>query len=62
VAGPRFVLAASYQWSLYDNFGWAFGYTRRFGMDYTNLQSQKRIPNKSAAWYSEAIRRDGVEV
>jgi beta-glucosidase len=53
---------AFYQWSLYDNFEWAFGYTKRFGMVYTDFETQKRIPKMSAAWYSDIIRRNGVEV
>jgi beta-glucosidase len=50
-----------YQWSLYDNFEWAYGNTKRFGMVYTDFDSLKRIPKKSAAWYSEVIRKNGVE-
>lgn len=50
-----------YQWSLYDNFEWAFGYTKRFGMVYTDFETLKRIPKRSAGWYSEVIRRNGVE-
>ena len=53
---------AFYQWSLYDNFEWAFGYTKRFGMVWTDFESQKRIPKKSAAWYSEVIRNNAVTV
>jgi beta-glucosidase len=53
---------AFYQWSLYDNFEWAFGYTKRFGMVYTDFETQKRIPKASASWYREVIRRNGVEV
>ncbi|MBK9546977.1 MAG: hypothetical protein IPO51_14270 [Dehalococcoidia bacterium] len=30
-------------------------------MVYTDFDSLKRIPGKSAAWYSEVIRRNGVE-
>ena len=52
---------AFYQWSLYDNFEWAFGNTKRFGMVYTDFDSLKRIPKRSAEWYSEVIHRNGVE-
>ena len=51
-----------YQWSLMDNFEWAFGYSRRFGMVYTNYETLERVPKKSAAWYSGVIRANGVEV
>lgn len=51
---------AYYQWSLMDNFEWAFGYSKRFGMVYTDFATQRRIPKKSAALYSEIIRQNGV--
>lgn len=53
---------AFYQWSLYDNFEWAFGYTKRFGMVWTDFATQRRIPKRSAAWYSDVVRQNGVEV
>ena len=53
---------AYYQWSLLDNFEWAYGYRMRFGMVYTDFETQARIPKRSAAWYSEVIRRNGVEL
>ena len=50
-----------YQWSLMDNFEWSFGYTKRFGMVYTDFETQQRIPKKSAAFYSEVIRNNAVD-
>jgi beta-glucosidase len=52
---------AYYEWSLMDNFEWAFGYSKRFGMVWTDFATQKRIKKKSAAFYSEVIRRNGLE-
>ncbi len=52
---------AYYQWSLMDNFEWAFGFSKRFGMIHTDFETLKRTPKKSAAWYAEVIRRNGVE-
>ena len=52
---------AYYEWSLMDNFEWAFGYSKRFGMVWTDFATQERIKKKSAAFFSEVIRRDGVE-
>jgi beta-glucosidase len=52
---------AYYQWSLMDNFEWAFGYSKRFGMVYTDFQTQQRIPKRSAAMYSEITRRNGLD-
>jgi len=53
---------AYYQWSLMDNFEWAFGYSKRFGIVYTDYRTLARIPKKSAELYAEIIRRNGVEV
>ncbi len=50
-----------YVWSLLDNFEWALGTSRRFGIIYTDFETQKRIPKVSAEFYSEVIRRNAVE-
>ena len=47
-------------WSLMDNFEWAFGYTRRFGLYYVNYQTLERIPKLSAGFYRDVIRRNAV--
>ncbi|MGE5720288.1 MAG: GH1 family beta-glucosidase [Nocardioidaceae bacterium] len=39
-------------WSLLDNFEWAFGYGKRFGLVYVDYATQDRIPKASAAWYA----------
>ena len=44
-----------------DNFEWAFGFSKRFGMIYTDFATQERIPKASAAFYSETIRRNGID-
>jgi len=55
-------VAGYYVWSLLDNFEWALGYSRRFGVVWTDYQTQERIPKASARFYSEVIRQSGVEV
>ena len=50
-------LRGYFVWSLMDNFEWAFGYTRRFGLYYVDFPSQRRIPKRSALWYRERIAR-----
>jgi beta-glucosidase len=47
-------------WSLLDNFEWAEGYSKRFGLVHVDFASQVRIPKESAVWYAEVIRRRGV--
>ena len=40
-------------WSLLDNFEWAFGYSRRFGLLRTDYDTQDRIWKDSASWYQD---------
>lgn len=47
-------------WSFLDNFEWAFGYDKRFGIVYIDYATQQRVPKASALWYSNVIKRNGV--
>lgn len=47
-------------WSLLDNFEWADGYDKRFGITYVDFKTQQRIPKSSASFYAEVIRRNAV--
>ncbi|WP_405015059.1 GH1 family beta-glucosidase [Kitasatospora sp. NBC_01539] len=49
-----------YCWSLMDNFEWAYGYEKRFGLVHVDYDTLVRTPKTSARWYSEAIRRGGL--
>jgi beta-glucosidase len=43
-------------WSFMDNFEWAEGYDKRFGLVYVDYRTQERIPKASAYWYRDLIR------
>jgi beta-glucosidase len=43
-------------WSFLDNFEWAEGYQKRFGLVYVDYRTQQRIPKASAAFYASVIR------
>lgn len=48
-----------FQWSLMDNFEWAYGFSKRFGIVYTDFQTQQRIIKDSGCWYKEVIKTNG---
>lgn len=47
-------------WSFMDNFEWAFGYGKRFGITYVDYATQERTPKGSAWWFAEVIKNNGV--
>jgi beta-glucosidase len=54
-------LQGYYVWSLMDNFEWAHGYDKRFGMVWVDFDTGRRIPKQSAHWYREIIAQNGVQ-
>ncbi len=48
-------LKGYFLWSLMDNFEWAFGYTKRFGIVYCDYVDQRRVPKESYYFYREVI-------
>jgi beta-glucosidase len=51
-----------YLWSLLDNFEWAYGYGKRFGIVHVDYETQARMLKDSAYWYADVIRENGLTV
>ena len=53
-------LRGYFVWSLLDNFEWAHGYSKRFGIIPVDRITQRQILKDSALWYSNVIKNNGV--
>ncbi|PJJ57891.1 beta-glucosidase [Mumia flava] len=49
-------LRGYFAWSLMDNFEWAEGYAKRFGIVHVDYATQRRTPKSSALWYAALLR------
>ncbi|MFI9005405.1 GH1 family beta-glucosidase [Streptomyces sp. NPDC053541] len=49
-------LAGYYAWSLLDNFEWAYGYDKRFGLVHVDYATQRRTVKASGRRYADIIR------
>jgi len=45
-------LRGYFAWSLIDNFEWAWGYTRRFGLVHVDYETLERTPKQSGQWFA----------
>lgn len=57
--GDGVPLAGYFVWSLMDNFEWAYGYSKRFGVICIDYPSQQRIIKDSGYWYRDTIAANG---
>jgi beta-glucosidase len=48
-------LKGYFAWSLLDNFEWAWGYWKRFGLVYVDFATLERVPKGSFYWYRDLI-------
>jgi beta-glucosidase len=47
-------------WSLLDNFEWAEGFSKRFGLTWVDYPTGERIPKASFAWYRSTVRANAL--
>src|SRR4051812_31409099 len=53
-------LRGYFVWSLMDNFEWAFGYSKRFGLIHVDYETLERTPKDSARWYAGVTRANAL--
>jgi len=54
-------LKGYFVWSLLDNFEWCLGFTKRFGLIYTDYESGTRIVQDSGRWYKKVCQTNTIE-
>lgn len=59
-AAEGYPIKGYFLWSLLDNFEWADGYSKRFGIHYVDYATLKRYPKLSAEWYKQVIAHNAV--
>jgi beta-glucosidase len=53
-------LRGYFTWSLMDNFEWAHGYSKRFGLIFVDYGTQRRIPKRSAGWFADVAGNNSI--
>jgi beta-glucosidase len=51
-------LSAYFAWSFMDNFEWASGYSKRFGLHYVDFDTLERVPKSSVKWFAKMIKKN----
>ncbi len=59
--GAGVPLAGYFAWSLMDNFEWAEGYNKRFGIVHVDYDTQRRTSKDSAKVFSAVIGQNGLD-
>jgi beta-glucosidase len=59
-AAEGYPIKGYFLWSLLDNFEWADGYSKRFGIHYVDFKTETRTPKLSAEWYRQVIAANSV--
>jgi beta-glucosidase len=49
-------------WSLMDNFEWAEGYSKRFGLVHVDFRTLERTKKESYYWYQKTVKNGGFTV
>jgi beta-glucosidase len=55
-------LEGYFLWTLIDNFEWAFGFSRKFGITSVDRHTLARTWKKSASWYQKVIATNGAQM
>jgi beta-glucosidase len=55
-------LRGYFVWSLLDNFEWAYGYGKRFGIVHVDYPTQARTWKDSAHWYRRVMATNGIDI
>ena len=58
----KYPVIGYFYWSFMDNFEWALGYSKRFGLVYVDYETLERTPKKSAYWYKKVIETNGEDL
>jgi beta-glucosidase len=53
-------LRGYFVWSLLDNFEWAYGFSKRFGLIHVDYETLERTPKDSARFYAQVTRANGL--
>ena len=61
-AAQEITVEGYFHWSFIDNFEWAEGFSKKFGLIYCDPETGERIPKKSAFWYQKVIESNGEEI